>query len=1062
MDIFEKGTVDVQAFGRFLLDKFPIFEYVDLGEDINLAIFGDSGMRMDFFKMAASCCHMVGKKLTVTLVGSGADRLIEKFLEENPMAGSTFFVQRLGMDGMKNVISRKLDTDAVHAPLVFVNVVAEELDCLEKISAIDHMAYPDASGSLFSYSWVIGSDSEGNSKMGKWIEKYLDGADFFKKGRRRSFVGEVNIGKGQMLGRADTKQRIMHVLVNVDQTGEEIALFEKELLEKAFSVHRFYAKEYNSRQDLKSMRKDFDKAYARASSVRSAISIPYKVASVVPIRAQKRKQDPTELAALGFQGISREAVREFAQIVFGEEKQGKAREKLVYLEHKSWMVWLICNGWQRVPLDNIGSYAYIGGNDFKDKGNKRHPCLVECLPEGRMYLDDGGKIGWHESSLEKIRDPLDRVSLELYLYAKEKTQEICAEGGEADRLFRNLTEQMLTNLGGRAGYPVNKILTSIQLLKNAFQKLVEEERNAVNHFKRCVYEFRQEFAEELERDQRLGHALEEICVLVRIVEEAARHRSYKRSDLTLLQAIPYILNAGRIRCIYKLESKEKPWENMYSTVWMEPQKTVILRDDLESEPVVKEEAKYRDVLESMGLGHISCEAIGIQEAVRKKLLKNVGERDIVDITDAEPSFVYRVQKMPEFAQCQCIVIRDGEVINLTQEERQGYLYPQQKSLTVGETLRLSDVYYYTERDANMLASFANSYWQVWELYSKTLVPKEWKKLCAFFWHADQKNGRKIITSQSGSVTTHKTEKMLARMLEITNVKNVLNDMQADGWVESYQILKEGKYSMIEVKTKYEDIVDAVQWMVKQVQENLDSSLSYRTRKVGYTPRVCYLYDDADKLCLRQGEDIGKIGSLGLENEFGEYTYLEIQNVLRKLAKSGQAECLFEKIDTQNGITVTLKDTAAKYLMEREGNALEQYVYFTMRNQAFDDVKLSVSMAFAPPDKFKDPYTDTTNEVDVIATKGMETYFVSCKQSRAQKDYLTEIKYFSDHLGVRGKAILICSNKNERAFQAVRKRADIMGVYFITNTVIKQGKLGEALGRILQGAGVEAVNHMCGL
>ena len=128
MDIFEKGTVDVKAFGRFLPDKFPIFEYVDLGEDINLAIFGDSGMRMDFFKMAASCCHMVGKKLTVT------------------------------------------DTDAVHAPLVCVNVVAEELDCLEKISAIDHRAYSDASGSLFSYSWVIASDSEGNAKMGKWME----------------------------------------------------------------------------------------------------------------------------------------------------------------------------------------------------------------------------------------------------------------------------------------------------------------------------------------------------------------------------------------------------------------------------------------------------------------------------------------------------------------------------------------------------------------------------------------------------------------------------------------------------------------------------------------------------------------------------------------------------------------------------------------------------------------------------------------------------------------------------------------------------------------------------
>ena len=202
--------------------------------------------------------------------------------------------------------------------------------------------------------------------------------------------------------------------------------------------------------------------------------------------------------------------------------------------------------------------------------------------------------------------------------------------------------------------------------------------------------------------------------------------------------------------------------------------------------------------------------------------------------------------------------------------------------------------------------------------------------------------------------------------------------------------------------------------------------------------------------LDEKEDIPLKLSNGLENEFGGHSYDEIRRVINRILNANQGmtgKCILRKANTQQGIAVSLKSTAVKRLLEREGNALEQFTYFTMRSLAFDDVKLSVSLAFAAPDDFQDPDTDTTNEIDVIATKGMESYFVSCKQGWAKKEYLTEIKYFAEHLGVRGKAILICSHKGEEKFQAVRRRADIMGVYFITCSVIRQGKLGEALERI---------------
>ena len=95
-----------------------------------------------------------------------------------------------------------------------------------------------------------------------------------------------------------------------------------------------------------------------------------------------------------------------------------------------------------------------------------------------------------------------------------------------------------------------------------------------------------------------------------------------------------------------------------------------------------------------------------------------------------------------------------------------------------------------------------------------------------------------------------------------------------------------------------------------------------------------------------------------------------------------------------------------------------------------------------------------NEIDIIGTKNMKTYFISAKMTVPETGDLTEIKYFADHFGIDGQAVLVTSNCRT-ADEAVQgadgraKRSSLMGVKYINSTVIDEGRLGEAIREITE-------------
>ena len=181
-------------------------------------------------------------------------------------------------------------------------------------------------------------------------------------------------------------------------------------------------------------------------------------------------------------------------------------------------------------------------------------------------------------------------------------------------------------------------------------------------------------------------------------------------------------------------------------------------------------------------------------------------------------------------------------------------------------------------------------------------------------------------------------------------------------------------------------------------------------------------------------------------------------------------CLAKKADTvpQNtdivvdalfgiGLDRPLEGAAAeavKACLQSEGNILEAMSYFTCLGMGtFDDLNINSEFSWEP---LQDNALEevVNNEIDIKGTKNLKTYFISAKMCRPETAHLMEIKYFSEHFGIDGQAVLVTSNSKtagQKDGQAGgrEERSRLMGVKYINRPIIDEGKLGETLNAIIE-------------
>ncbi len=169
--------------------------------------------------------------------------------------------------------------------------------------------------------------------------------------------------------------------------------------------------------------------------------------------------------------------------------------------------------------------------------------------------------------------------------------------------------------------------------------------------------------------------------------------------------------------------------------------------------------------------------------------------------------------------------------------------------------------------------------------------------------------------------------------------------------------------------------------------------------------------------LSSGEDSLKAeGPLTGKADNGRVTADE--DMLRDLEKAG---LISQLTVTEESVSFRFPDQTVRFWLRDMGSVLELQVYRAcLAAGCFDDVILSAVVNWRADEKRRDA---VTNEIDVMAVRGVQPVFISCKTCEIKTEALNELAILRDRFGGKGsRAIIATSAPSSKSRNVMRKRA----------------------------------------
>lgn len=140
-----------------------------------------------------------------------------------------------------------------------------------------------------------------------------------------------------------------------------------------------------------------------------------------------------------------------------------------------------------------------------------------------------------------------------------------------------------------------------------------------------------------------------------------------------------------------------------------------------------------------------------------------------------------------------------------------------------------------------------------------------------------------------------------------------------------------------------------------------------------------------------------------------------------------------------GIRFRFPDETVRFWLRDVGAVLELQVYHAcLAAECFDDVVLSAVVNWQGGQIKGD---SVTNEIDVMAVRGIQPVFISCKTCEIHTEALNELAILRDRFGgSSSRAILATSGITEKNRASVRNRAAKLGIELIEWNDIRLDKL----------------------
>lgn len=159
------------------------------------------------------------------------------------------------------------------------------------------------------------------------------------------------------------------------------------------------------------------------------------------------------------------------------------------------------------------------------------------------------------------------------------------------------------------------------------------------------------------------------------------------------------------------------------------------------------------------------------------------------------------------------------------------------------------------------------------------------------------------------------------------------------------------------------------------------------------------------------------------------------SIINGLSEAGALEQL--KTDGEN-VSFYIKNSFIREILTTVGMCLELFVYVSaLDSGCYDSVEMSV--VFDWDGVINKNFIDTTNEIDVVMTKGFSSTFVSCKTAKPDTRDLYEIDYLAKRFGgTNARVVLATASDLSQDAWSNYMRARDMGIVVIEKDDIRKG------------------------
>lgn len=1002
----------------YTITKYPLYDYLNTNEEkpaVDVAIIGEwkleDDLRGAFFKSIFSAAQMLDTEMNIRFIGKDASDYRKILLKSCPELSKTTCVFENGKQ-----ISKELDpeiTDKAFANLYFNTERFNQVDIMSTLKKIPSR-------------YFVVFDEEN-------LQKIVSGLDEIYKEKDEKIFVCYPLSKNTKKIKASSRI-ILWGFSSKRNITKDHDNFETESMRRAYQVHRYYKKFFDERATESEVKKSFySDPYNIESSLRAAASIPYK------------------LKSCGIE-YDEKAAHLFYQKVLDEQNPntGMLRNQMIYLEHRSWMCYTIASGQRKPTKEQLQAYFYTDGNNHRNKKEQLHPLICESRSNDPATLRCLPKKEWRKiiKSNEKLEsyDLLDRMSLLIHDLCEKKSNEIRMS---VEQNIEHLSD-LIEKESDRFNFSENvQIRNQIAFLKILTQKLFSSEQNIQSVWDRNYHSLKALLDKRHYWNNDILMLMETIREKMLVVKEKNMFTDYKYLDFDLVRGIPMLLWDKKIHTLYKVFNESRLSQNIVSVIMLEPENMILI---VENEDQKNKYAKQIQCMEEFlkqkrGMDRLNFKVCTLEEISEEKQSEKL---NIFDVTDAPHKFRIHPQlsKLP-YMEYNLDWKRES---NLDELE----FYTQQKTLTVEETFPFYNAEVISAKKKNLMLYFADHYEKLWEIYLKT-DKSLWYHFCTkveaickkeengYSFREKTENPPAKILSQENRVLqkdakTYQSQATNWFIVKIAEIDAVLSELKANGVIIDYELpLRDVYRSFIRITTTEKEDITKINDMLTKAQKGM-IRFSYDAEKEKIIEENMQ-FDETIELSLEEGgsdlkTQLDNLIKVLYDPSKGE----DQQKFIRKI--SGEANFV-KKLDASRcSVKFEFVSPAVKNFFLRAGNALEVYAYHSIvqETSVFDDVKMNVEIQWKDWDSGESS-APIDNEIDLVCTKGLQTFLISCKQSNPQPPFLYQIGYHASRFGINTKPIIICSRepqteteKNRHA--AILKRSKEMKVCFIDYSMIR--------------------------